>query len=82
MERFENVDVIASLDAIMRLNTAHYQSDCKYDADAIRRSVDSRNQDDRILLWMSRLSGTWCFRERDAFLRVVLLHGRWDVEYW
>jgi hypothetical protein len=32
MERFENVDVIASLDAIMRLNTAHYQSEFKYDA--------------------------------------------------
>jgi hypothetical protein len=78
MERFENVDVIASLDAIMRLNTAHYQSDFKYDADAIRRSMDSQSQDDRILLWMSRPSGTWCFRERDAFLRETEAHFTWE----
>lgn len=78
MKRFENVDVIASLDTIMRLNTAHYQSDFKYDMDAIRRSVDSRNQDDKILLWMSRPSGTWCFRERDAFVRETEAHFTWD----
>ena len=78
MKRFENVDVIASLDTIMRLNTAHYQSDFKYDMDAIRRSVDSRNQDDKILLWMSRPAGTWCFRERDAFVRETESHFTWD----
>lgn len=31
MKKFENIDVIASLEAIMRRNTIHYQSDFKYD---------------------------------------------------
>ena len=78
MKKFESVDVIASLEAIMRLNTVHYQSDFKYDIDAIRKSADSLNPDDQILLWMSRPAGTWCFRERNVFLRESEAFITWD----
>ena len=31
MQKFENMDVIAALEAIMHQNTAYYQSDFAYD---------------------------------------------------
>ena len=41
MNKFENVDVIASLQAVMKQNTAHYQSDFQYDADLFRAAAKS-----------------------------------------
>lgn len=48
MQKFENVDVLAALEQIMRQNTAFYQSDFDIDKDIIRRdaaSESSRRQD-------------------------------------
>lgn len=41
MNKFENVDVIASLQAVMKQNTTHYQSDFQYDADLFRAAAKS-----------------------------------------
>ena len=32
---------------------------------------------DKTLLWMSRSSGTYCFRERDVFLKDTRQHNTW-----
>ena len=32
---------------------------------------------DKALLWMSRPSGTYCFRERDVFLKGIRQHNTW-----
>ena len=48
MNKFENVDVLAALSAIMKQNTAHYQSDFEIDEKIIRAAVDSA---DKNLLW-------------------------------
>ena len=73
MQKFENVDVIAALGEIMRQNTAFYQSDCNIDKGIIQRAAAS----DQALLWMSRPSGTYCFRERDVFLKDTRQHNTW-----
>lgn len=77
MQKFENVDVIAALGKIMRQNTAFYQSDFDIDKGIIQRAAASDQAVDKTLLWMSRPSGTYCFRERDVFLKDTRQHNTW-----
>ena len=77
MQKFENVDVIAALGEIMRQNTAFYQSDFDIDKGIIQRAAASDQAVDKTLLWMSRPSGTYCFRERDVFLEGTRQHNTW-----
>lgn len=67
--KFENVDVEACLRSIMERNTKHYQSDFEYDKEAFFKAARSDNREDKTLYWLSRESGTWCFKERDVFIR-------------
>ena len=57
MNRFENVDVLAALEQLMRQNTAFYQSDFEIDKEIIGRAAVSDKAEDKTLLWMSRPSG-------------------------
>ena len=68
LNRFEDVDVIASLEAVMKQNTAFYQSDFEIDKEILQEAAQRPAIEDRRLLWFSRPSGTCCFRERDVFL--------------
>lgn len=77
MNKFENVDITASLEAIMRQNTAFYQSDFEIDKEIIRKAAASPAAGDKRLLWLSRPSGTYCFRERDVFLKDTRQHNTW-----
>lgn len=60
MQKFENMDVIAALEAIMHQNTAYYQSDFAYDIKMLREAARSDQPEDKLLLWLSRPSGTFC----------------------
>ena len=62
-------DVLAYLGAIVQKNTAHYQSDFEYDKEKLREAATKPDISDRMFYWMSRNSGTWCFTERDVFMR-------------
>ena len=77
MQKFENVDVIAALSEIMRQNTAFYQSDFDIDKGIIQRAAASDQAVDKTMLWMSRPSGTYCFRERDVYLKGTRQHNTW-----
>ena len=77
MQKFENVDVLAALGEIMRQNTAFYQSDFDIDKSIIQRAAASDQAVDKALLWMSRPSGTYCFRECDVFLKGTRQHNTW-----
>ena len=77
LQKFENVDVIASLEAIMKQNTAFYQSDFDIDKQILQKAAVSPIPEDRRLLWFSRPSGTCCFRERDIFLKDTRQHNTW-----
>ena len=56
LQKFENVDVIASLEAIMKQNTAFYQSDFDIDKQILQKAAVSPIPEDRRLLWFSRPS--------------------------
>lgn len=77
LQKFENVDVVASLEAIMKQNTAFYQSDFDIDKQILRKAAVSLIPEDKRLLWFSRPSGTCCFRERDVFLKDTRQHNTW-----
>ena len=68
MNKFEDVDVIASLEAIMKQNTAFYQNDFDLDRNILQKAAASPTAEDRRLLWFSRPSGTSCFRERGVLI--------------
>ena len=44
MQKFENMDVIAALEAIMHQNTAYYQSDFAYDIYALVGKNENRDK--------------------------------------
>ena len=75
--KFENVDLFASLNAVMKQNTGFYQSDFDIDKKIIAEKAASQNPADKTLLWLSRPSGTHCFRERDVFLKDTAPHNTW-----
>jgi len=77
LNKFEDVDVFASLNAIMKQNTGFYQSDFDIDKEIIAKAAASGNKEDKTLLWFCRPSGTHCFRERDVFLKDTAPHNTW-----
>ena len=77
MNKFENVDVLAALEQIMCQNTAFYQDDFEIDKEMLRQAAVSDKAEDKTLLWMSRPSGTYCFRERDVFLQDTRQYNTW-----
>lgn len=77
LQKFENVDVVASLEAIMKQNTAFYQSDFEVDKQILQKAAISPIPEGKRLLWFSRPSGTCCFRERDVFLKDTRQHNTW-----
>jgi hypothetical protein len=77
MQKFENMDILACLDAVMKQNTGFYQSDFEIDKKIIHEAAASPDREDRTLLWLSRPSGTHCFRERDVFLKDTRPYNTW-----
>ena len=77
LNKFEDVDVFASLEAIMKQNTGFYQSDFDIDKQIIAEKAASPNKEDKTLLWLSRPSGTYCFRERDVFIKDTAPNNTW-----
>lgn len=77
MNKFEDVDVFASLEAILKQNTGFYQSDFDIDKQIIAEKAASPRKEDKTILWLSRPSGTYCFRERDVFISDTAPHNTW-----
>lgn len=75
MNKFEQVDVLAALEKIMKQHTAFYQNDFDIDKSILNRAAQSDRPEDKTYLWMSRPSGTHCLRERDVFLKDTRQHN-------
>ena len=77
--KFENMDLFASLEAIMKQNTGFYQSDLEIDKEIIAKAAASPRKEDKTFLWFCRPSGTHCFRERIVFLKGTAPHNTWRL---
>ena len=75
--RFENVNIIEALRKIMLHNTEHYQSDFEYDIKSLQEAAED-SEGSRHFLWLSRGCGTWCFEERDVYIRNTHAFNTWD----
>ena len=77
MRKYANVDVPATLGAVMEVNTEHYKSDFEYDLTMFREAARNPDGENNHLLWLSRQSGTECFCEREAYLVESYAHSSW-----
>lgn len=75
MQKFENVDILKSLKAIMQTHTEHFQSDFDIDVKILKQAAKSQNPEDKKYLWICRPAGTWCLRERDTFIKDTREHN-------
>lgn len=73
---FIDVDVIATLRKIMEHNTDFYQTDFQYDVETLREAAEDRGGY-RNFFWLTRKSGTWCFPERDVYIRNTNAASTW-----
>lgn len=73
----KDIDIIAFLSEIVQANTRNYQSDFQYDIDTLQAAAAASEAENRSWLWMSRPSGTWCFKERDVFLQNTSANQAW-----
>ena len=78
MRKYENVDIVAALGAVVELNIEHYKSDFKYDVEQFKKAALHPDGENNRLLWMSRQSGTWCFPERDVYIKDTEAFNTWN----
>ena len=80
MRKFENVDIINSLRRIMNINTEHYKNDFFLDVDTIHTAALSDSAEDKYLLFMSRLNGTYCYCETDVFTKDTSAYNAYAIK--
>lgn len=74
----KDIDIIAFLREILQANIQHYQTDFQYDIDSLQAAAAASEAENRSMLWMSRPSGTWCFKEREVFLQNTAANQTWQ----
>ena len=70
------MDVIATLQKIMEHNTDFFQTDFQYDVEKLREAAEDRGGY-RGFFWLTRKGGTWCFPERDVYIRNTSTANTW-----
>lgn len=66
--KFYQPDILSYLAEVVKQNTHAYAADFDYDAKRLWDSAQETDMERRSFLWMSRMHGTWCVLEREAFL--------------
>lgn len=80
MPKFMGIDLLDSLERIMKKNTLSYQGDFSYDRkelEEVAAKADALPLRERTYLWMSRRCGTWCLKEGRVFLKPTAAHHIW-----
>jgi hypothetical protein len=78
VRKYEDVDIVAALGAVVELNTEHYKGDFKYDIERFREAAKHPEGEAGRFLWLSRQSGTWCFPERDVYVKDTEAFNYWN----
>ena len=65
----KQTDILACLGAVVEKNTTAYQTDFEYDKAMLKEAASQPKAEDRTFYFMSRPHGTWCFKEREIFMR-------------
>ena len=73
MQKFENVDILKSLKAIMQTHTEHFQSDFDIDVKILKQAAKSQNPEDKKYLWICRPAGMILSILVDTFISKISL---------
>lgn len=73
----KKTDIIPFLEGIVAENTKTYQDDLIMDVGQLSAAMLDPAPENRVFLWMSRPCGTWCFWEREVYLRDTEAHNTW-----
>lgn len=73
----KKIEIIPFLAGIVEENTSTYQADLTFDEKRLQAVMLESNRENRTFLWMCRPCGTWCFLEREVFLRDTRAHDTW-----
>jgi hypothetical protein len=75
MKAFIGVDIQECLRRVVEENTLYYKTDFGYDIGDIKNAISVLAP--KNFLWMSRESGTYCFKERDVYLTPSYANNTW-----
>ena len=76
----KKTDIIPMVQEIVAENATHYQDDLLMDAGQLSAAMLDPVPENRVFLWMCRPCGTWCFLEREVFLRDTVAHNTWTYQ--
>lgn len=79
MRKYENMDIVAALGAVVELNTEHYKGDFKYDIETFKEAAKHPDGENNRLLWFSRHSGTHCLQEREVYIKDTSAFNTWNA---
>lgn len=73
--KITNTEMTSFLKTIVNINTLYYKEDFKGDVKILQGAEKCSHT--RRYLWMSRSSGTWCFKESEVYLKGACANGVW-----
>ena len=75
MKKYTDVDIIAELQKLVDSHVDSYKEDFDIDKRIIRRAAESRNPEDKPLMWFCRPHGTHCLNENQVFIQGTRDHN-------
>lgn len=73
--RYINIDILKTLEIIAAGNTNYYLSDFESDKKILLENINKKHPE--TMLWMSRDCGTWCFPEKEVFMKNNAAYLTW-----
>ena len=74
-KKHTNVDIIAELQKLVDSHVDSYKEDFDIDKSIIRCAAESKEPEDKVLMWFCRPHGTHCLRENQVFIQGTRDHN-------
>ena len=74
-KKHTNVDIIAELQKLVDSHVDSYKEDFDIDKRIIRCAAESKEPEDKVLMWFCRPHGTHCLRENQVFIQGTRDHN-------
>lgn len=75
MKKYTDVDIVAELQKLVDDHVDSYKEDFDIDKRIIRRAAESRNPEEKTLMWFCRPHGTHCLNENQVFIQGTRDHN-------
>ena len=75
MKKYTDVDIVAELQRLVDSHVDSYKEDFDIDKRIIRRAAESRNPEEKTLMWFCRPHGTHCLNENQVFIQGTRDHN-------